>query len=124
MTDRRIGSRDLIWTPQRTTLRWFCRVSVRLRLCFPWRIPRGVRDCLGGQVKVLNFQLDYPGPVEWGGSQPAVDLTRCTRCHEPWGFELVEGVEMWACGRCGYEAREKSDDYWRLLLAEQESLLT
>ena len=72
-------------------------------------------------MKALDFELDYPGPLEWGGSQPAVDLMRCTRCGEPWGFDLVEQVEMWNCGRCGYQAREKSFDYWRLLIAERES---
>jgi len=75
-------------------------------------------------VKVLDFELDYPGSAEWGGSQPSLDMTLCSRCGEPWGFTLVENVEMWSCDYCGYEAREKSSDYWRMLIAEQEAIIS
>ncbi len=75
-------------------------------------------------MKVLNFELDYPGSSEWGGSGPSLDLTRCTRCGEPWGFVFVERVEMWSCGYCRYEAREKSSDYGRIRMAEQEALVS
>ncbi len=75
-------------------------------------------------MKVLDFELDYPGSVEWGGSQKAPDLMRCTRCDKPWGYELVERIEMWKCGHCGYEAREKSSDFRRILIARQESMIS
>ena len=58
----------------------------------------------------------------WGGSPVSVDLTRCTRCREPWGFELVERVEIWRCDHCGYEARERSADHRKALGAVQEAL--
>ncbi len=72
-------------------------------------------------MKVLDLELDYPGTADWGGSEPSLDLTVCTRCGEPWGFSFVERVEMWSCDYCGYEAREKSADYWRMLVVEQEA---
>ncbi len=75
-------------------------------------------------LKVRDFEVDYPGSVEWGGSQEAPDLMRCTRCDKPWGYTLVERIEMWKCGHCGYEAREKSSDFRRILIARQESMIS
>jgi ribosomal protein L37AE/L43A len=58
------------------------------------------------------------------GVEPArdVDLGQCTRCRQPWGFDVVEGVEIWSCSHCGYEARERSADPAPTMEAEQESM--
>ena len=69
----------------------------------------------------LNLGLSPEPALKLG---EALDLTLCTRCHQPWGFELVEQIEMWSCNNCGYEAREKSIDFFRMQLAEQESMIS
>lgn len=75
-------------------------------------------------MKVLNHPLEIRADSESTiKSNKSLDLTLCTRCHHPWGFELVERIEMWSCDNCGYEAREKSVDFFAMQLAEQESLL-
>lgn len=53
-----------------------------------------------------------------------VELTRCTRCGESWGYEIVEQVTIWSCGRCGYEARERAVDHDAMLDARQESMFS
>lgn len=53
-----------------------------------------------------------------------IDLTRCTRCGEAWGYEIVEQVQVWSCFHCGYEARERSADHSAMLDARQESMIT
>ncbi len=52
--------------------------------------------------------------------QDNLDVTRCTRCGESWGYEIVEQVELWSCSRCGYEVRERSADHAAMLDAKQE----
>jgi hypothetical protein len=59
----------------------------------------------------------------WQRFSAPVDLTRCTRCRQPWGYHLVENVEIWNCCSCGYEARERSTDYLRLLMAQRDSMV-
>jgi ribosomal protein L37AE/L43A len=61
--------------------------------------------------------------LEKSSVRRGVDLDRCTRCGELWGFEIVERVEIWKCSHCGYEARERSLDLPRMLDAEQESMV-
>ena len=76
-------------------------------------------------MKVLNHPLELQAESEPNlRNNNSLDLTLCTRCQHPWGFELVERIEMWSCDSCGYEAREKSVDYFAMQLAEQESLLS
>ena len=72
-------------------------------------------------VKVLDLIPDPSSEPEVKPREP-LDLTLCTRCRQPWGFELVEQIEMWSCDNCGYEVREKSVDFFRMQLAEQESM--
>ena len=73
-------------------------------------------------MKVLDFgpeqltvRTDEPEPI---------DLTRCTRCGESWSFDLVERVEIWSCDHCGYEARERSSDFRRILIAQHEAMIS
>ncbi len=73
------------------------------------------------KISDLNLVLSPERAVKLG--EP-LDLTRCTRCRQPWGFELVEQIEMWSCDNCGYEAREKSIDFFQMQLAEQESMMS
>lgn len=72
-------------------------------------------------MKVLDLNPDLSIESEVKVPEP-LDLTLCTRCRKPWGFQLVEQIEMWSCDNCGYEAREKSMDFFRMQLAEQNSL--
>jgi ribosomal protein S27AE len=65
--------------------------------------------------------LDVPGAR--ADVLERVDLTRCTRCGHSWNYVMVENVEIWNCGSCGYEARERSADFRRLWLAEREALI-
>ncbi len=74
-------------------------------------------------VKVLDLIPDPSNKPEVKPREP-LDLTLCTRCRQPWGFELVEQIEMWSCDNCGYEVREKSVDFFRMQLAEQESMMS
>lgn len=71
---------------------------------------------------------DGPGEVddipEWSLPAGPLDLTRCTRCGQPWGYRLVEKVEIWRCIDCGYEARERSSDYRRVLMARREAMVS
>ena len=71
-------------------------------------------------VTGLKPALDRSDPTL--GPKSRVDLDRCTRCGELWGFQIVERVEIWKCRRCGYEAREKSNDLARLPDDAQESM--
>ncbi len=73
-------------------------------------------------MKVLDLSPDLFLEPEVKVREP-LDLTLCTRCREPWGFELIEQIEMWSCDSCGYEVREKSIDFFRMQLAEQESMI-
>ncbi len=75
-------------------------------------------------MKVLDFELDYDELAPSPKTRVGRDLTLCTRCGHSWGFELVERIEMWSCDRCGYEAREKSAHFFRMQLAEQDSILS
>jgi ribosomal protein L37AE/L43A len=75
-------------------------------------------------MKVLDYEPDYLEITTSPRRHPCVDLTLCTRCGHPWGFELVERIEMWSCDRCGYEVREKSVDFSRMQVAEQASILS
>ena len=72
-------------------------------------------------VKVLDLIPDPSIEPEAKPREP-LDLTLSTRCRQPWGFELVEQIEMWSCDICGYAVREKSVDFFRMQLAEQESM--
>ena len=74
-------------------------------------------------MKVLNYPADLQAERDIDHKK-IPDLTLCTRCRHPWGFELVEKVEMWSCDHCGYEAREKSVDFFRMQLAEQEQKIS
>ena len=60
----------------------------------------------------------------WQQHSAPIDLTRCTRCGQPWSCFLVENVEIWNCRGCGYEARERSTDYRRLLMAQRDSMVS
>ena len=75
-------------------------------------------------MKVLDFELEYQESTPLSRTHAGADLTVCTRCGHPWGFDLVETIEMWSCARCGYEARETSADFFRMQLAEQDSILS
>lgn len=76
-------------------------------------------------MKVLELNPALSTQPDFGLQvKKPLDLTLCTRCNEPWGFELVEQIEMWSCDHCGYEAREKSVDFFRMQLKEQESITT
>ena len=73
-------------------------------------------------MKVMSFGT---APVRDGEDAPArdqVDVTRCTRCGESWGYEIVEQVELWSCSHCGYEVRERSADHEAMLDAKQDSM--
>ena len=71
-------------------------------------------------MKVLDHSPGHARTLSRVESETGIDLSSCTRCRQPWGFERVEGVEMWRCDHCGYEAREKSSDYARFLRARQQ----
>jgi ribosomal protein L37AE/L43A len=76
----------------------------------------------GGFVRVTSF-----GAIAariHSGAEPGrrVDLDQCTRCGRPWGFDVVEGVEIWSCSACGYEARERPSDPTATIEAGQESM--
>jgi Zn ribbon nucleic-acid-binding protein len=60
----------------------------------------------------------------WRPPSLEVDLISCTRCGQPWTFDMVENVEIWDCVACGYEARERSSDYQRIRLARLDLLVS
>ena len=75
-------------------------------------------------MKVLDIGPGRPETIDWHPHDQALDLMLCTRCRHPWGFEMIEKIEMWRCGHCGYEARERSVDFRRILIAQQEALIS
>ena len=82
-------------------------------------------------MKILDHETFEPAPAgghaakaRWARNPARPDRTRCTRCGQPWGCDLVEKVEIWSCIRCGYEARERSSDSWRARLAQRESAVS
>ena len=75
-------------------------------------------------MKVLDIGLEQPEAIDWYLDEQVPDLMLCTRCKLPWGFELIERIEMWKCSHCGYEARERSSDFRRILIAQQEALIS
>lgn len=116
---------DLIWPTVATDLKGFAVFQAPMTADPALRVRRGCGlRSRRRHVRVVDFPLHNPALMDRAVSRPAVDIGRCTRCHSPWGFELVEDVEMWRCGQCGYEAREKSSDFAQLLTAAQEALLS
>lgn len=69
-------------------------------------------------ISTHDIQEDLP---IWQRRSARVDMTRCTRCGQPWGYHLVENVEFWKCSYCSYEARERSTDFLQLLMAQYDS---
>jgi ribosomal protein L37AE/L43A len=75
-------------------------------------------------MKVTSFGIAPARVREDSESHPQVDRTRCTRCGEAWGYEIVEQVAIWSCGHCGYEARERSVDHDAMMEAGQDSMIS
>lgn len=74
---------------------------------------------LGPGLPRAGSKKGFRSKADW---KDRLDLDRCTRCGEAWGFEIVEQVEIWTCSRCGYEARVRSGDLPRMVEAEQQSI--
>jgi ribosomal protein L37AE/L43A len=74
------------------------------------------------EMRVMSFGA-APARVREESSAD-VDRMRCTRCGEAWGYDIVEQVAIWSCGRCGYEARERAVDHDAMLDAGQESMFS